>query len=347
MTDAAIQALIDAAKTATPGDLVTWAELKVVLEALKSQVSLSDLSPAVNQIPKFNGTAWVADDDATGSGAGSTYTPPAELFGTNPDNIEGWKHYPSNNGTVYPGYGKAMFFSGDGWTRVNGVNASGRPNVVATFHGYNHNLGGGRYDTAEAAFGFRTETHFEIGGGPLFELHLPEFTDESGNIKRICSWYIRKDGTVPVAPDLQGAGIGFNSWWDGTPWGWFNHEGQIYNKQITGSGYPKWTSADRVHFVNNKFDFEIDFLGQYTFFGKPNALEADNPYIQFRDSLQIGESGGWKRSFALWGNAFFQNGYLFFGNTTTANAINGSIFVEGGALKFKGGSGTVTTIANA
>ena len=39
--------------------------------------------------------------------------------------------------------------------------------------------------------------------------------------------------------------------------------------------------------------------------------------------------------------------HLLIANTTTAAAANGSLFVEGGALKFKGGSGTVTTIAPA
>lgn len=64
MTDAQIQALIDDARTGT-NDLVTWAELKAILEGLKGQVSLTDLSPSTNQVPKWNGSSWVAANDET------------------------------------------------------------------------------------------------------------------------------------------------------------------------------------------------------------------------------------------------------------------------------------------
>jgi len=45
------------------------------------------------------------------------------------------------------------------------------------------------------------------------------------------------------------------------------------------------------------------------------------------------------------------SGVLFLGNATTAPTTNptggGILYVEAGALKFRGSSGTVTTIANA
>jgi hypothetical protein len=63
MTDAQIQALINAAKT-NPADLVTWAELKAILEGLLSQVNLTDLGNATaGQIPKYNGSAWALSSD--------------------------------------------------------------------------------------------------------------------------------------------------------------------------------------------------------------------------------------------------------------------------------------------
>lgn len=83
MTAAAIQALIDAARTG-PSDLVTWAELKAILEGLKDQDAvytfnsrqgtvlplegdyslnlLSDVivsTPTTNQVLQYNGTNWV------------------------------------------------------------------------------------------------------------------------------------------------------------------------------------------------------------------------------------------------------------------------------------------------
>jgi len=347
MTDAQIQALIDNCKAAS-GDpnKVDWVDLANILTQIIGQQTLTDIPGTAGQVLKHNGTTWAAGTDE-GSGAGSTFTPPATLTGINPDNSTFWEYIPSNNGTTYSGYGKAMYFSG-GWAMFNGVNTSGRPNVVGTIWGYNHQMGGGRVDTAEASMGFRTETHFEISGQQLFEIHFPEFIDQGGTVHRIFSWYIDKSGTEAASPVLEGAGIGFTKWGDGNnTWCTINHTGDMFIKKVSGTGTPKWTQLDRVNFANNKWDFEFSFTGQYTLLGKPNAAESDNPYTRINDNLQIGENGAWKRSLNLYGNAFFQNGYLFFGNTTTANAINGSLFVESGALKFKGGSGTVTTIANA
>ena len=73
MTDAAIQALIDAAKTGD-GDLVTWAELKAILEGMKGQGSLEDLgTPVTGKIAKVVGGAWAQADEA-GGGGGLTVT---------------------------------------------------------------------------------------------------------------------------------------------------------------------------------------------------------------------------------------------------------------------------------
>jgi len=70
MTDAAIQALIDAAKTGTPGDLVTWAELQAVLEGLKGQVSLEDLgTPITGKVAKVVAGACAQADDETAAAA--------------------------------------------------------------------------------------------------------------------------------------------------------------------------------------------------------------------------------------------------------------------------------------
>lgn len=104
---------------------------------------------------------------------------------------ETFKYSPSNAGTAYSGFGRAQGFHG-GWARVNGVNGSGRPNVVGTILGYNHTLGGGRIVTDEAGFGFRAETHFETGGQQLFEFHLPEVTASDGTQRRPFSLYINK-----------------------------------------------------------------------------------------------------------------------------------------------------------
>lgn len=98
---------------------------------------------------------------------------------------------PGNYDVPYT-FGRGGLFT-RGLSYTNGVNFSERPNVVFTMLGYNQPAGaGGRFFTDEAAFGFRAETHFETGGGKLFEFHLPEVTTESGFIYRPWSLYIDK-----------------------------------------------------------------------------------------------------------------------------------------------------------
>lgn len=384
MNDSAIQALIDGAKTASPGDLVTWAELKAILEALKGQVSLTDLGTAAEgQIPKFQGGAWQLASDATGSsGSGSTFTPPADLVGVNPDNIEFYRYLPSNNGTTYTGKGKGSYFSG-GWGRFNGVNPSGRPNVVATIIGYNHSMGGGRVDTGEAAFGFRTETHFELGSD-LFEFHLPDFIDSTGQSRRLFSFYVDKSGATPTGPQLVGSGIQWMEWNDtNSIWGKIGSNALEFNNYLdTGGtliklGSKTWSTGDRWQ-VN-------PISSQTTQIGRENPTSTALAVTIFRDNLSVGfgDSSSNNRRMRVYGFHLVENLFNgiyaqqvnqkgdsstiseFLNNGTKVSEISksgviiyntsapstpsggGVLYVESGALKYKGSSGTVTTIANA
>lgn len=113
---------------------------------------------------------------------------------TNSSDVSGaqtYKYTPSNAGTSYLGHGSSQSFY-SGWGRFDDVNASGRPNIVATMFGYNVQPGGNRVNTDEAAFRFGTETHFETAGQDLFEFHLPEISTYSGKIARPFSMYIEK-----------------------------------------------------------------------------------------------------------------------------------------------------------
>jgi|GEM_PF-2360836 len=105
-----------------------------------------------------------------------------------------WNGYPSNYGTSYAPYGKAMNFT-QGWQRFNGVNTPiDRPNVVGIAWGYNTTPGGGILDTAEqAGFGFRTETFYNLNssGRGTTEIHWPEFYANHGaSTFRPWSYYI-------------------------------------------------------------------------------------------------------------------------------------------------------------
>ncbi len=71
MTDAQIDALLAAARTG-PNDLVTWAEMTEILQALRGQVSLTDLgTPVDGKVAGVVGGAW-AQVDQTGGGGGLT-----------------------------------------------------------------------------------------------------------------------------------------------------------------------------------------------------------------------------------------------------------------------------------
>lgn len=100
---------------------------------------------------------------------------------------------PNNYGTVYPGHGVAdQFYAG--WQRFDGVNTYPRPNVVGQWWAYNYSTGGSPIQPLEAAFGYRTETDFDLnaGGQDYFELHQPEVAVPSGLTFRPWSFYISK-----------------------------------------------------------------------------------------------------------------------------------------------------------
>lgn len=116
---------------------------------------------------------------------------------------------PSNFGTVYPGFGEASLFN-SGWGRFNGVNASGRPNVVANILTYNAPMGGGRINTNEASYRFGAETHFETGGQQLFEIHFPEIYTLAGLGLRPASLYINKVTGATQLNYLATAGVQYS-----------------------------------------------------------------------------------------------------------------------------------------
>ena len=72
-TDSAKQALLDAMKTASPGDVVTWAELKPFLETLIGDISLNDLgTPVTGKVAKVVGGAWAQADESGGFAIGGS-----------------------------------------------------------------------------------------------------------------------------------------------------------------------------------------------------------------------------------------------------------------------------------
>ena len=175
MTDSAIQALIDAARTSS-SDLVTWLELKAILEGLKSQVALSDLSPSTNQIPKWNGTAWVASNDQTAdAGTGASLDTVLGIGNTTDENIifsktpvsvptsltKEWMRFtPLSTQT-----GASTFY----WHQF-AVNQGSVVNEVMNF-GWNLGAGGGPVDDAIPGIGESWESNYNPSGNRLVEKH--------------------------------------------------------------------------------------------------------------------------------------------------------------------------------
>jgi hypothetical protein len=218
MTDAAIQALIDAAKIGD-GDVVTWAEMQAILEGFKSQVSLTDISASLNQIPKWNGSAWVAADDETadaGTGLNSDQTLTADrtyTLGLHTQTWDGGDTSGSDPMWVWnddlPGTGTATRT----WLKINGLRKNGYTknwymnqssqrsgagtiyNEVMTM-GWNLSAGGGLADAGVGeAIGLSFESNYDPDGddsNPWVEYHT-FYVTSTGTQVRLDSFTINPD----------------------------------------------------------------------------------------------------------------------------------------------------------
>ncbi len=122
---------------------------------------------------------------------------------TSTGSLVNWEYRPSNFRTYYGVRGTQMSMKG-GYVRYNGVNASGRPNVVYDIFSYNGGFNSPD-STNEAAFRHGFENHFETGGGNLFEYHTGEFKPRGSAISfRIGTYYMNKDnGQTTYSQQIQ------------------------------------------------------------------------------------------------------------------------------------------------
>jgi len=267
-------------------------------------------------------------------------------------NRTGWQGYPANRNTTYGSYGTAGEFGSLGWQQFNGVNPSGRPNVVGMFWGYNVNPDAGRINTGDGAFRFGTETHYETGLEKLFELHLPEFTDTAGVAHRLWSTYLDKTGKRPNLWQTEGDGIQLNKWGDqNTSYAYWGPG------RITAFNYKRnqlWPyieigALSGVDSVNNvpwdpKWNFKIENVQSEMKIGRPAAVKADNAAIRFVDKIFVGGTGvSGRRDFSQWGNFSLTEGSMSVDNNTGS----GQAFTVyyGGVRKFDIGT-TFTEVVN-
>lgn len=112
--------------------------------------------------------------------------------GVSTGTLQNWEYRPSNFRTYYGARGTQMSMKG-AYVRYNGVNASGRPNVVYDIFSYNGGFNSPD-STNEASFRHGFENHFETGGANLFEYHTGEFKPRGSAISfRIGTYYMNKD----------------------------------------------------------------------------------------------------------------------------------------------------------
>jgi hypothetical protein len=184
MTEAEILALIQEKKAL--GSDPTKIEITDLAKVLKSfqdaifgevgGVTLSDLSPTTNQIPKWNGTAWVASNDQTAdAGTGASLDTVLGIGNTTDKNIvfsktpvsvptaltKEWMRFtPLSTQT-----GASTFY----WHQF-AVNQGSVVNEVMNF-GWNLGAGGGAADAAIPGLGESWESNYSPGGQRWVEKH--------------------------------------------------------------------------------------------------------------------------------------------------------------------------------
>ncbi len=159
--------------------------------------------------------------------------------------INMWTLRPLNYNVNYPTFGTAGEFN-SGYGLYAGVNPSGRPNDVGLIWGYNGGYGN-QLIAGEGGFGFRTETHFELGSTQLFEFHMPECITNGGTIWRPWSFYINKvTGGTQINSQLTGMTL-YRDITDSTMWA-VDESNLVYRPKVDGAF--SITSSRRLNSVS-------------------------------------------------------------------------------------------------
>ena len=90
----------------------------------------------------------------------------------------------------------------------------------------------------------------------------------------------------------------------------------------------------------------LQSAGAHTFFNAPVGTNANDP-LTFTPVMTLDASGNLLVGLATAGTTAAKTIQIANGTAPTANVTGGQLYVESGALKYRGSSGTVTTIANA
>lgn len=205
--------------------------------------------------------------------------------------------------------------------------------------GWNIAAGGGQQDASLPALSDEYESRFVTGGRTYMERHL-SFVATDGTVYRWISGLFAYDGTPSLVIDSYSDGWTFKS------------------KGVGSTAYIGFnTSASNHTLVMANGTWMRSQTNNITLAEQYNA--AGNDYIAVvkvnaSDQVEIAPGGAdtvTGRSIGI-GGASFGSGtkVLFIANASAVPSTNptggGILYVEGGSLKYRGSSGTVTTIAN-
>ena len=169
---------------------------------------------------------------------------------------------------------------------------------------------------------------------------------DNGNVAESSNLIFGVDGTERARIDSSGnLGLGVTpSAWSGYPAMQFTNS---YSVSALGTGKNVYYNGSAYTYITSAAAslFQQDSAGKYLWFTAPSGTAGNA--ISFTQALTLNADG----SLLLGGTSTPGARVMYIANATTVPASNpsggGVLYVEGGALKYRGSSGTVTTIAAA
>jgi len=306
--------------------------------------------------------------DGTNLGVGKVGTSPLDVVGTfawnsNVAGVDRWVRFTGGAGLIYEGTttatdiawirngseqmrltstGLGIGTSSPGAKLESSVTSAGATAEVLRLS----NPGAGANTQAQINFYTTSTSYATIAGGygasaPQMTFNLPNAT--AGNY----IWQIT--GTERMRLDSSGnLGLGV------TPSAWNTVTAlQVKNASLAGFADNNYLSANCYFqsawkYISSKsalqYTQEAD-VGQHQWFTAPSGTAGNA--ISFTQAMTLDASGNLLVGVTAAGTSATQTIQISNGTAPTGNIAGGQLYVEGGALKYRGSSGTVTTIANA
>jgi len=317
----------------------------------------------INQLLGSGGTATLASATITGAanfngGALAGYLNGNLMFGSSGNTVNFFaqssgfafkENTGANNLLTISNAGVFGFLDGAGGTRMT-LNATGlgvgvspsfklhvqenASNVIARFTGSNAN--GSVIDIINTGTGggsYKIGSNYTIGGAGEFAIY-----DSTAAATRLL---ISSTGNV-------GVGVTPNTWTtykalqvqSASVWSTAGND-TAYASNVYYDGAYKYRGAS-----SDKACMYIQFAGQHQWYYTASAGTAGNT-ATFTQGLSLDNLGNLLVGLTTAGTTAAKTIQIANGTAPTADVSGGQLYVEAGALKYRGSSGTITTIANA